>query len=94
MQTDPNRAFYRDGWLARSIQRRGEAIDMDNWTLHNLTEDFSESVDLRAKFPEKLAGLRDSVTRAIREGLEGPGPFPSRGSPRYHAPLRSTTKAW
>jgi anti-anti-sigma factor len=31
------------------------------------------------EFPEKLAGLRDSVTRVIREGLEGPGPFPSRG---------------
>jgi len=52
-----NRAYYRDGWLARSIQRRGAAIDMDNWTLHNLAKDFSESVDLRAQHPEKLAEL-------------------------------------
>ena len=41
-----NRAFYRDGWLARSIQKRGAAIDLDNWTLHDLDSDFSESDDL------------------------------------------------
>jgi len=31
------------------------------------------------EFPEKLLSLRDSVTRVIREGLAGQGPFPSRG---------------
>ena len=31
-----NRAYYRDGWLARSIQKRGAPIDLDNWTLHHL----------------------------------------------------------
>jgi hypothetical protein len=62
-----NRAFYRDGWLARSIQRRGEAIDMDNWTLHNLDEDFSESVDLRAQFPDKLAELVEAFDVAAWE---------------------------
>ena len=31
-----NRAYVRDGWLARSLQIRGELIDMNNWTLHNL----------------------------------------------------------
>ena len=41
-----NRAYYRDGWLARSLQKRGMPIDMDNWTLHNLHEDFSEMVSV------------------------------------------------
>lgn len=52
-----NRAYYRSGWLARSIQKRGQPIDLDNWTLHNLEEDFSESVDLRQSHPDKLAEL-------------------------------------
>jgi arylsulfatase len=62
-----NRAYYRDGWLARSIQKRGEAIDLDNWTLHNLDEDFSESVDLRAQFPDKLAELVEAFDGAAWE---------------------------
>ena len=52
-----NRAFLRDGWLARSIQKRGDAIDWDNWTLHDLDSDFSESTDLRSQHPERLAEL-------------------------------------
>ncbi|MFN8524546.1 MAG: arylsulfatase [Chloroflexota bacterium] len=59
-----NRAYYRDGWLARSIQKRGEAVDLDNWTLHNLREDFSESVDLAAARPEKLAELVEAFDAA------------------------------
>ena len=31
------------------------------------------------EFPERIAGLRDSVTRAIRAGLEGGAPFPTKG---------------
>jgi len=52
-----NRAYYRDGWVAVSLQKRGEAIDFDNWTLHAHAEDFSESMDLRRQHPEKLAEL-------------------------------------
>ena len=52
-----NRAYYRDGWVAVSLQRRGEAIDFDNWTLHAHAEDFSESMDLRRQHPQKLAEL-------------------------------------
>ena len=55
-----NRAYYREGWLARSLQKRGEAIDMDNWTLHDLNTDFSESIDLRARHTEKLRELTDA----------------------------------
>ena len=52
-----NRAYYRDGWAAVSLQKRGEAIDFDNWTLHLHAEDFSESMDLRRQHPDKLAQL-------------------------------------
>src|SRR5215470_15552456 len=67
-----NRAYYRDGWLARSIQKRGDAIDLDNWTLHDLREDFSESVDLRARHPEKLAELVEAFDAAAWENMVYP----------------------
>jgi arylsulfatase len=67
-----NRAYYRDGWLARSIQKRGEPIDFENWTLHNLAEDFSESVDLRDRYPEKLRELSEAFDRAARENAVYP----------------------
>jgi arylsulfatase len=59
-----NRAYYRGGWLARSIQKRGEAIAWDNWTLHHLDTDFSEATDLRGRHPEKLAELVEAFDQA------------------------------
>jgi len=59
-----NRAYCRDGWLARSLQKRGEAIDLDNWTLHDLAHDFSESEDVRARYPEKLHELTEAFDAA------------------------------
>ena len=52
-----NRAYYRDGWIAVSLQRKGHAIDFDNWTLHAHAEDFSEAVDIARQHPAKLAEL-------------------------------------
>ncbi len=52
-----NRGYYQNGWLARSLQIRGGPIDMDNWSLHNLETDFSESSDLAKEHPEKLKEL-------------------------------------
>ncbi len=62
-----NRAYYRDGWLARSIQKRGQAINMENWTLHNLDEDFSESIDVSSRHPETLSALIDAFDAAAWE---------------------------
>lgn len=59
-----NRAFYRDGWLARSLQKRGEPINLDNWTLHDLESDFSESRDVAAQHPEKLEELKLAFDKA------------------------------
>jgi arylsulfatase len=62
-----NRAYYRDGWLARSIQKRGEAINWDNWTLHHLDTDFSEATDLSARHPDKLKELVEAFDQAAWE---------------------------
>jgi arylsulfatase len=59
-----NRAYYRDGWVAVSLQKRGEAIDFDNWTLHAHAEDFSESMDLRRQHPQMLAELAAAFDEA------------------------------
>lgn len=67
-----NRAYYRCGWLARSIQKRGQAIDMNNWTLHNLDEDFSESTDLADKNPDRLSELVDAFDHAAWDNLVYP----------------------
>ncbi len=67
-----NRAYVRGDWLARSIQKRGEAIDMDNWTLHDLSRDFSESEDVRARHPETLAELVAAFDEAAWEHLVYP----------------------
>jgi arylsulfatase len=61
-----NRAYYRDGWLARSLQKRGLPIDLDNWTLHNLPDDFSESVDVRHQHPETLHALVEAFDQEAR----------------------------
>ena len=61
-----NRAYVRDGWLARSLQVRGQPIDMDNWTLHNLDEDFAEATDVAQQAPHKLAELVDAFDAAAR----------------------------
>lgn len=59
-----NRAFFRYGWLVRSLQVRGQPVDLQNWTLHDLDQDFPESTDLAARAPEKLAELVDAFDRA------------------------------
>ncbi|MFN0186784.1 MAG: hypothetical protein ACKVQR_23470, partial [Aquabacterium sp.] len=58
-----NRGYYRDGWVAVSIQKRGQPIDFDKWTLHHHASDFSECVDLAAQQPERLRELVDAFDR-------------------------------
>ncbi len=74
-----NRAYYRDGWLARSLQVRDTPIDMNNWTLHQLEQDFSESTDLAAQYPQKLAELTEAFDQAAWKYLVYP--LDNRGRP-------------
>jgi arylsulfatase A-like enzyme len=59
-----NRAYYREGWVAVSIQALGKEIDFDNWTLHCHADDFSECVDLAEECPERLQALVDAFDKA------------------------------
>ncbi len=58
-----HRAYFRDGWIAVSIQKMGEPIDFNNWTLHRQSSDFSEIADLAAQFPEKLKELVEAFDK-------------------------------
>jgi arylsulfatase len=61
-----NRAMYLDGWMASTVpprvpwDRSTRPIDVQNleWQLYNLNLDFSQSRDVAARHPEKLAELR------------------------------------
>ena len=83
-----NRAYYRQGWLARSLQVRDTPIDMDNWTLHNLDLDFSESEDVAAGHPDKLRELVQAFDDAAWKHMVYP--LDNRGRPGKF----SDTPAW
>jgi arylsulfatase len=61
-----NRALYKDGWMASTTPLRlpwvvlGAEPSPDDfkWELYNINEDFSQTNDLAAKFPDKLKELQ------------------------------------
>ena len=61
-----NRALYHDGWIASCFHGRlpwvrSQAVpfgDNERWELYNITDDFSQGVDLAGQFPDKLAELQ------------------------------------
>jgi arylsulfatase len=54
-----HRGIVADGWKAVTRHRRGQPFDEDTWELYHLDEDFSETNDLAASEPEKLAEMID-----------------------------------
>jgi len=60
-----NRAIYHDGWYARTIHRAPweyqprASLDKDIWELYDVRSDFSLSIDLAAKNPEKLKEMKE-----------------------------------
>jgi hypothetical protein len=67
-----NRAFYRDGWIAVSLQVKGQKINFDNWTLHLHAEDFSETMDLARQHPAKLQELVEAFDAAAWDNMVYP----------------------
>jgi len=66
-----NRAYYKDGWIASTIPGRlpwtavGTADpNTFEWALYNLNEDWSQSKDVSAAYPRKLAELKAGFDRA------------------------------
>lgn len=61
-----NRAIYQNGWKAVTIHGNRmpwitnsiSAFENDVWELYNINEDFSESHNLAADYPEKLDSLK------------------------------------
>lgn len=61
-----NRAIYKDGWKAVTIHanrmpwdlNRTAPFENDVWELYHIDEDFSESVNVADKYPEKLEDLK------------------------------------
>jgi arylsulfatase len=61
-----NRAIYSEGWKAVTLHGKRMPWDVnsvtpfedDVWELYNIAEDFSESNDLAAEYPEKLEELK------------------------------------
>ena len=84
-----NRAVYHDGWMASCFHGRVPWIRLaayefdgpdEHWELYDITNDFSQSVDLSETFPEKLAELRALFEREA--GANGVFPLRDAGSPR------------
>ncbi|MFT5204613.1 MAG: hypothetical protein ACI9C1_004024, partial [Candidatus Aldehydirespiratoraceae bacterium] len=59
-----NRGFYREGWSAVTLRQPKTAFSEEEWELHHLAEDPSESRNLAAEHPEKLAELVDGFEEA------------------------------
>ncbi len=74
-----NRAIYHEGWIASCFHGRlpwirfaGYEFDGEQeiWELYNIADDFSQSVDLAASHPEKLAEMQALFeTEAQRYGV-------------------------
>ncbi len=54
-----DRAIWCRGWKAVARHEKGADFDADRWELYHLDEDFSETTDLAAKYPDKLRELVD-----------------------------------
>jgi arylsulfatase A-like enzyme len=69
-----NRSFYRDGWLASTtpprapFDRDGTPVDPKTfkWELYDLNHDFSQSKDIAAANPAKLAELQAGFDAAAK----------------------------
>ncbi len=53
-----SRGIWHNGWKAVGIHKPGTDFEADRWELYDVTNDFSESVDVAAQHPEKVAELK------------------------------------
>jgi arylsulfatase len=84
-----NRAIYHEGWMASCFHGRLpwirlQGLDFDGpqeaWELYNISEDFSQAVNLADRFPEKLIELQELFHQnAIQYNIY---PLRDAGSPR------------
>jgi len=82
-------AFYQNGWFAASpipaqgSSRTEAAADSQQWELYDLRIDSTQTVDLAARYPEKLRQMRKAFDAEARRN----NVFPvSNDNPRYMRP--------
>jgi arylsulfatase len=69
-----NRALYKDGWIAAARhglpwaegRLRNNDFGADRWELYHLDDDYSEAHDLAARYPARLAALKQEFEREAR----------------------------
>lgn len=59
-----HRGYYRDGWSAVTLRQPRTPFSEEEWELHNLAEDPTESQNLAQQFPEKVAELTEAFDTA------------------------------
>ncbi|MEX0706673.1 MAG: arylsulfatase [Woeseia sp.] len=57
-ETLGDRAIWADGWKAVARHTAGEDFESDRWELYHAAEDFSESMNLAGKAPQRLESLK------------------------------------
>lgn len=67
-EVNGNRAIYRDGWMASAFHQRlpwsvgrrqlPTPLEADDWSLYDLSKDFSQSTDLADSHPARLSALQ------------------------------------
>lgn len=65
-EIEGNRAYYADGWRLVSRRVDGSKYHEAPWRLYNLDQDFSETRDLAAEYPEKVRELERKWWEAAR----------------------------
>ncbi|MEZ5247615.1 MAG: arylsulfatase [Acidimicrobiales bacterium] len=91
-----NRSFYRDGWKLVALHARGAPYDGSDWELYDIVADPTETVDLAAERPDKVAELADAWEESAWENAvfpldDGTGLLQVLRRPddaRFHEPVR------
>ncbi|MBS0408377.1 MAG: arylsulfatase [Proteobacteria bacterium] len=88
-----HRGLWKDGWKAVAYHPPGQPFDKDVWELYHLDRDFSETEDLAAAQPEKLAALQ-AEWWALAEACkvlpldDRFGPRFAENATRFHGPRK------
>lgn len=72
-----NRAIYKDGWKAIVNHTISGSFQEDAWELYHVAEDYSESINVADRYPEKLRELQDEfLVEAGKYGVFPLAEFP------------------
>jgi len=59
-----HRGYYKDGWYIVTEHKRRTPFDDSEWELYNLREDFTETENLAAEYPDKVKELAKAFDKA------------------------------